>query len=98
MAEIKLMPCPFCGGNAGMVAIDRTYWAYCTVCHAETDMVGDAEHAARLWNKRTEKPFHSAVSMMQDGLALHESQNITLRGLVADLAHDYFMRGYRFVG
>lgn len=60
MGEIKLKPCPFCGGKAEF-AIGEEYreeqggggeWIECSSCGAETAYFGTPERAAEAWNKR----------------------------------------------
>ena len=60
MAEIKLKPCPFCGGEA-KIAITmhmgmRTYrfFAICLACNVETSRTSKTmTQAAKAWNRRT---------------------------------------------
>lgn len=53
MIEIKLKPCPFCGGEAKIIgAIGAVFWARCTECGAETQSELSEQQAAELWNGR----------------------------------------------
>lgn len=60
MAEIKLKPCPFCGGEAklrvsgGCDGEDCLVWAYCVKCGADSALLDTAEEAAEAWNRRAE--------------------------------------------
>lgn len=69
----ELKPCPFCGGEALMEAIDFDdydytkpseviWWVRCSVCGAETDEysgLDEAEAAAiKAWNGRAERTCH----------------------------------------
>lgn len=58
MEEIKLKPCPFCGGHAEIVDNSRyipgTYFVSCRWCGARTDYEGRKENVAELWNGRVE--------------------------------------------
>ena len=56
MDEIKLKPCPFCGGDAELIQ-DRyrglnTFYVRCWGCSARTDLEYAEEFAAELWNGR----------------------------------------------
>lgn len=54
MSEIKLKPCPFCGGEARIVgAIGSVFWVRCTKCGAETQNELSQQQAAEAW-----KPSH----------------------------------------
>lgn len=56
MYEIKLKPCPFCGGDAEMQQGKyqglRTFYVSCLGCGARTDLEYAEEFAADLWNER----------------------------------------------
>lgn len=60
MVELKLLPCPFCGGKAEPRATQFVGGPYvveisCTVCFASSSMRPDTEEeAAAEWNRRTE--------------------------------------------
>lgn len=58
MDEIKLKPCPFCGGPAEIVDNSRydpgTYFVSCWDCGAQTDYEHGKELAAERWNGRVE--------------------------------------------
>lgn len=53
-----LLPCPFCGGEAGFDYDDNGYhWIWCTSCGVSTDTdkhMGDDCHPrlANIWNSR----------------------------------------------
>lgn len=57
--EIKLLPCPFCGGEAQIVrAVHfgniKNFFATCLVCGVETPRTSRTmAHAAEAWNRRT---------------------------------------------
>ena len=64
----KLKPCPFCGGNGILQAIDfypdysdpPIWWVACETCGAHTDEYeGDTEaEAIAAWNTRAERTCH----------------------------------------
>lgn len=60
--EIKLKPCPFCGGPAEIVNTGRsvlnTYFVGCWWCGVRTDYEHDEEIAVDLWNRRVESNDH----------------------------------------
>lgn len=65
MSNIKLKPCPFCGGVARIttnVTYNGAIRACCTKCHASGDLVklsaeyAAADIAAAEWNQRTDQP------------------------------------------
>lgn len=54
--EIKLKPCPFCGGKAKLhQAFDYTYCVQCDKCWVTTLHKHKAEEVVRAWNRRTEQ-------------------------------------------
>ena len=55
--EIKLKPCPFCGGEAELFIVPgkMTKWAVrCTKCYANNGTFVSDHDAVEAWNKRTE--------------------------------------------
>ena len=59
MREIKLKPCPFCGGPA-VIRSPTPYWlkekmwaAGCAAGHAESPEMQSKLQAAEWWNRRT---------------------------------------------
>jgi hypothetical protein len=54
VGNMKLKPCPFCGGEAGLVIAMGEYWCICERCCAGSKMAVSKKEAARLWNKRYE--------------------------------------------
>lgn len=52
MNEVKLKPCPFCGGQAGIIDIYGRYAVSCKECDAKTETANTMGDAAKAWNKR----------------------------------------------
>ena len=56
-SEIKLKPCPFCGGNGANIKklfVGDVYYVACVVCHATSHAFDKPENAATAWNRRAE--------------------------------------------
>lgn len=51
MEEIKLKPCPFCGGEAEFVGY-KSYWIICVDCTAESAVYDSKAEAVEAWNRR----------------------------------------------
>ena len=64
MPEIKLKPCPFCGGEAEMFSwqahINDEYHLnlVCTTCGAGFQDVSSKEDALKAWNRRADTNEH----------------------------------------
>ena len=56
MTEIKLKPCPFCGGIAKITQFypSRNYTVQCSVCGAATLHYTNEVDSVRVWNRRVE--------------------------------------------
>lgn len=54
MNEIKLKPCPFCGGEAHFPTVTET-WIGCKSCGFETSYSEDKEWLVNTWNTRTKR-------------------------------------------
>ena len=55
MSEIKLKPCPFCGGKANMSLIFRAgFKVECTVCGCKTTLFNRNGDAINVWNRRAD--------------------------------------------
>ncbi|MGN1303761.1 MAG: Lar family restriction alleviation protein [Oscillospiraceae bacterium] len=67
MSEIKLKPCPFCGGKA-VLTDDICSVVKCVECGAESGMFkiskeySSDEKAAEAWNRRTDNDPNSSDS------------------------------------
>ena len=53
MSDKKLLPCPFCGGNATISKYPGFYMARCLKCGVETNVFAMKEQAVDAWNTRT---------------------------------------------
>lgn len=54
MSEMKLKPCPFCGGNAILNSLGFSHSVYCKDCGANMHGVMDDEKdIVEVWNTRT---------------------------------------------
>ena len=59
-ATYKLLPCPFCGGEARPMAQhwddgSHVWWVECRVCGAEAKRCDDGLEAIAAWNTRAER-------------------------------------------
>ena len=74
MSEIKLLPCPFCGGEAKIESISNSigdillvgYKVKCTQCYASTlpnNYTGDKQEAIKRWNTR--KPMERIAEQIE---------------------------------
>lgn len=52
MTDKKLKPCPFCGGEAEVLAYIN-YYVYCSNCGVSTKGYGKEIKAVKTWNART---------------------------------------------
>lgn len=50
--NMKLKPCPFCGGKPALIEAMGEVWYMCTDCRASVNMAASKKEAAKLWNKR----------------------------------------------
>ena len=94
MREIKLKPCPFCGGEAGMReerrylggtsnGISRTY-IQCNLCACRTMSYDweDKKNAIKTWNTR--KPMEAIVERLEEK---SNGENIDMRAYYGDEAY-----------
>ena len=61
--EIKLKPCPFCGGEAYFPTITKTF-IECKSCGLETEYTEDTEWLVNTWNTR--KPIEDIVKELEE--------------------------------
>jgi len=55
MDEIKLKPCPFCGGRAILYVWDSERWSVkCEKCNITTSPYGKCALTQEIWNRRAE--------------------------------------------
>lgn len=52
----KLLPCPFCGGEARLTAAMGETWMRCIDCNAGSEMSGSRALAIAAWNRRAPAP------------------------------------------
>lgn len=51
-ATETLLPCPFCGGMAGLCEELGFYWVNCEECCASSPTTAEKKHAIEAWNNR----------------------------------------------
>ena len=61
MSEIKLLPCPFCGGEA---KVCKYYFIQCTKCGTSTLTHTNREEAIESWNTR--KPMQEIMERLEE--------------------------------
>ena len=61
MSEIKLKPCPFCGGEASIKSVTKGifvkkvgYFAVCNSCGASTHVALNINDVPHKWNRRAD--------------------------------------------
>lgn len=80
MDELKLLPCPFCGGEAKIREIDAVFWdrcIECRTCYCKTGEYNNVDHTAQMiaaWNRR---PPDARPSIARYRERLKESINST---------------------
>lgn len=66
MSEIKLLRCPFCGGEAGLLKgqceIDN--YVMCLECRSKTKLYNTKASAIKAWNTR--KPMQNIVGRLRE--------------------------------
>ena len=66
MSEIKLLRCPFCGGEAGLLKgqceIDN--YVMCLECRSKTKLYNTKASAIKAWNTR--KPLQNIVERLEE--------------------------------
>lgn len=65
MSEIKLLPCPFCGGEAELVG-DKYHWVLCKDCKGGSHAFENVEEAIEKWNQR--KPMQEIIERLEEEL------------------------------
>lgn len=68
MDEIKLKPCPFCGGEAHM---QFPFIVRCSACGVERDNCGKAADAISDWNRRTDPEREAMAGLLARAIATH---------------------------
>lgn len=71
MQNDKLLPCPFCGGEARWGTVLKT-WIVCESCGFETPYSQDTEKTERLWNTR--KPMERITEQLEKELYLADAE------------------------
>ena len=75
MSDIKLLPCPFCGGEAELYEqkhkqYPRTYYVTCKSCHCKTIESRVKGVAISGWNTR--KPMERIVEQLEEKALVKE--------------------------
>ncbi len=83
MSETKLLPCPFCGGEATLrkSEVTQLYHVACFECGCRQDSSYKSESAINAWNTR--KPMDDIVERLEE-FCFEESKNS-----VKDLAEEH---------
>lgn len=55
MEEIKVKPCPFCGGMPIVMQSEIGYFVKCSSCYVQTVWYEHWKKAIRVWSRRVDK-------------------------------------------
>lgn len=93
MSEIKLLPCPFCGGEAKMneryregIANRKMYWVSCKKCGASQpyhSLAGYRRSVGAIGQWNTRKPMQEIVERLEE--ELDDCRNWS------DIEEDYYL-------
>lgn len=72
MIEIKLKPCPFCGGENVSFVADR-HAVVCKRCKARGGIAPDEDMALSMWNDRRAEPLPAPRAVHVGSVATFES-------------------------
>lgn len=78
MSEIRLKPCPFCGGQAEVVRVTDKYPNYvvnCRKCRISTAWYADVKQLSEFWNKRASEK-HGVWNIDYDDIVCSECGTI----------------------
>lgn len=64
MSEIKLKPCPFCGGEAELIGEYSNIFVFCSECRCSTEILNTERKAIQAWNTR--KPVEAVLDRLED--------------------------------
>ena len=66
MSDVKLKPCPFCGGEAKLHhnSLTDKFKVWCSECDCRTDVYSDKEEVVKCWNTR--KPMERIVDRLEE--------------------------------
>jgi Lar family restriction alleviation protein len=67
----KLLPCPFCGGEANVIGY-KTFYAQCTECGVATGFYNTIEQTNEAWNTR--KPMERIVEQLEEEIDCAKNQ------------------------
>lgn len=67
--EMKLKPCPFCGGEAEIISMSEKFTVSCGTggCMANISYCSDKQSAVKAWNKRASDWIPCSERMPEDG-------------------------------
>ena len=54
MPDVKLKPCPFCGGEAVLMGAEYLWYVECLKCGTQSGDSAKRYLSARRWNRRTD--------------------------------------------
>ena len=91
MSEIKLLRCPFCGGEAellkGQCEIDN--YVMCLECRSKTKLYNTKASAIKAWNTR--KPMQNIVERLEkEGQTMSEAKSMVKYGKASPSSHRYY--------
>lgn len=84
MSDRELLPCPFCGGEAGTGSSQSGCFVYCIDCLASTNILlengASKERATADWNTRTESVNQKLLKALEALEALVNAKDMKVKG------------------
>ena len=94
MSEIKLLPCPFCGGEAEIGEfhlLDKEYRVCCKECRSRTPFSTSRDRVIKQWNTR--KPMERIVERLEE----EKEQKISATKTEINLRKAHFKKAIELV-
>ena len=87
MSETKILPCPFCGGEAEIRTNFVHHFAICKECNTVSDYMNSKAEAIAAWNRRT--PPAAVPEGWEPTPDMVEAARSVVRQILVDAAYEF---------